>query len=295
VTDPKQAVSLRDWVQGARLRTLPLAVGPVLLGSTSAWTRGELSPVLSVLALLVAVALQVGVNYANDYSDGVRGADSNRVGPQRLTGSGRVSPERVKNAAIFCLAVAMVAGGTLVLLASAWWMLLVGALALWAAWTYTGGTRPYGYRGLGEFVVFVFFGPVATLGTAYVHLGLFPLEAWVTGAAVGFFASAVLLENNLRDRETDQLVGKRTLSVLFGVTVSKNLTTAFLLAPYVLFFVLAPSMVGVLVALVPGLLSVWALIIVWRGSSPQQLVAALQLTSLNSLIFSIALSAALLV
>lgn len=295
MTEIGRRASLAEWLGGARLRTLPLAFGPVLLGSASAWLRDGFDPVLAGLSALVAVFLQVGVNYANDYSDGVRGTDSDRVGPKRLTGSGLVPPELVKRAAILCFGFAVVAGGVLIVLTAAWWMLVVGVFAVWAAWTYTGGTRPYGYRGLGELVVFVFFGPVATLGTAYVQLGFLPVEAWLTGSAIGFFASAVLLENNLRDRETDRVVGKRTLSVLMGATGSKALITFFLISPYGLFLALEPSIAGVVIGLAPALLTTWVLLVVWRATSARQLIVALQLTSMNSLMFAVSVSVALLV
>ena len=283
------------WLRGARLRTLPLAVGPVLLGSASAWIVGSFDPLLASLALLVAVSLQIGVNYANDYSDGVRGTDDFRVGPARLTGSGVVEPGLVKRAAIVSFGVAVVAGGALVVLSGALWLAAVGALALWAAWTYTGGTRPYGYRGLGEIVVFVFFGPVATAGTAYVQAGFVPWESLVTGTAMGFFAAAVLMTNNLRDIGPDEQAGKRTLSVQIGALASKRVVTALLVFPYTLVLLLYAMFPWSVVVLLTSVLVAVAGTRLWRGRSPAALISALQITSVTSLLYAALLSIAMIV
>ena len=200
---------------GARPRTLPAAVVPVAVGAASA--AGAESPVWwRVLpALVVSLALQVGVNYANDYSDGIKGTDTDRVGPLRLVGSGSATPSAVKRAALTSLAVAGLAG--LVLAAvTTWWLLAVGAAAMVAAWTYTGGPRPYGYAGLGEIFVFVFFGIVATLGTEYVTAETVSTTAVASSVAVGAVACALLVVNNLRDREGDARSGKITLAVRLG-------------------------------------------------------------------------------
>ena len=158
--------SVGEWVAGARPRTLPTAVSPVLVGTGAAVGAGAVQPVRALLALVVAVALVVGVNYANDYSDGIRGTDDERVGPMRLVGSRLAAPAAVRNAAFLCFSVAALAGLTLVSLTRQWWLVAVGAVCIAGAWFYTGGRRPYGYAGLGEVAVFVFFGPVAVLGTA---------------------------------------------------------------------------------------------------------------------------------
>jgi 1,4-dihydroxy-2-naphthoate polyprenyltransferase len=207
--------SAAQWLQGARPRTLPAAVAPVLAGTAIAVYDGDEAWWKAALALVVALALQVGVNYANDYSDGVRGTDEVRVGPQRLVGSRVASPVSVKRAAFVCFGVAAVAG--LVLAATvAWWLVLVGLLCMLAAWFYTGGSTPYGYRALGEVMVFVFFGLVAVLGTYYVQAERLTLAALYAACGIGALACAILVANNLRDIPTDAEVGKRTLAVVLG-------------------------------------------------------------------------------
>jgi len=204
-----------QWVSGARPRTLPAAISPVLAGTGLAVYDDEAVWWKAGLALVVALALQVGVNYANDYSDGVRGTDADRVGPMRLVGSGAASAGAVKQAAFASFAVAAAAG--LVLAATtAWWLIAVGAVAIAAAWYYTGGRSPYGYRGLGEVSVFVFFGLVAVMGTAYVQTEEISLASLWVGCAVGSLACAILVANNLRDLPTDAASGKRTLAVHLG-------------------------------------------------------------------------------
>jgi 1,4-dihydroxy-2-naphthoate octaprenyltransferase len=204
-----------QWLAGARPRTLPAAVAPVLAGTAVAAHEDGAVWWKALLALVVALALQVGVNYANDYSDGVRGTDADRVGPLRLVGSGVAAAADVKRAAFLAFGVAAVAGLVLAL-TSAWWLVLVGAVAVAAAWYYTGGRSPYGYRGLGEVMVFVFFGLVAVVGTTYVQTGTAPLVAWYAAAGTGALACAILVANNLRDIPTDREAGKRTLAVVLG-------------------------------------------------------------------------------
>ncbi len=204
---------IRLWIQGARPRTLPAALVPVAVGTAAAapdvvWWR-------AAVALVVAVALQVGVNYANDYSDGVRGTDANRVGPARLVGGGMVAPAAVRRAAFGAFAVAAVAGLVLAI-AVALWLVAVGLACMIAGWYYTGGRRPYGYAGLGEVFVFVFFGLVATAGTAFVQTEELTGLAVVAAVPVGLLASALLVANNLRDIAQDQAAGKRTLAVRLG-------------------------------------------------------------------------------
>jgi 1,4-dihydroxy-2-naphthoate octaprenyltransferase len=211
-----------QWLAGARPRTLPAAVAPVLVGTAAA---DEPSAGRALLALVVALALQVGVNYANDYSDGVRGTDADRVGPLRLVGSGAAPPSAVRRAALLGFAVAAVAGLVLSLLTSVW-LVVVGAVAIGAAWGYTGTPRPYGYRGLGEVSVFVFFGLVAVCGTAYVQGGRVTVPAVLGGVAMGALACAILVANNLRDLPTDDAAGKRTLAVRLGDAPTRGLYRA---------------------------------------------------------------------
>ncbi|MCW5952897.1 MAG: 1,4-dihydroxy-2-naphthoate polyprenyltransferase [Propionibacteriaceae bacterium] len=205
-----------DWLEGARPRTLPAAVAPVLAGSGVAAFHGGFDPLLALLAALVALALQVGVNFANDYSDGIRGTDAQRVGPLRLVGSGAASAASVRAAALACFGLAGLTGLTIVALTGSWWLLAVGALAILAAWFYTGGPRPYGYLGLGEVFVFVFFGLVAVTGTVYVQLGWVPASGWWAAIAIGALACVLLVANNLRDLAGDEAVGKRTLATRLG-------------------------------------------------------------------------------
>ena len=203
-------------MEGARPRTLPAALSPVVAGSGIAAFENAFDLVAAVLCLVVALALQVGVNFANDYSDGVRGTDADRVGPMRLVGSGAVEPARVKAAAFGCFGVAALAGLGLVLLTQLWWLLIVGAAAIAAAWFYTGGSRPYGYLGLGEVFVFVFFGLVAVSGTVLVQVGRTTAATWPAAVMIGALACAILVANNLRDLRGDAAVGKRTLATRLG-------------------------------------------------------------------------------
>jgi 1,4-dihydroxy-2-naphthoate octaprenyltransferase len=215
--------SVAQWVEGARPRTLPAAVAPVAVGTGAAFGLDGGSWPRALLAMVVALALQVGVNYANDYSDGIRGTDEERVGPLRLVGSGAATPRAVKAAAVAAFAVAGVAGIALVALAGAWWLLAVGAACILAAWFYTGGRNPYGYNGLGEVFVFVFFGLVAVLGTTYTQAGRISAAAVVGACGVGLIACAILVANNLRDVPSDTIAGKRTLAVMLGDPASRTL------------------------------------------------------------------------
>jgi 1,4-dihydroxy-2-naphthoate octaprenyltransferase len=223
-----------QWISGARPRTLPAAVSPVVAGTGAAAGLGHADAVRAVLALVVALALQVGVNYANDYSDGIRGTDDVRVGPFRLTGSGAAPPRQVRAAALSAFAVAGVAGLVLVALSGAWWLAIVGAACVAAAWFYTGGPRPYGYAGLGEVFVFVFFGLVAVLGTAYTQAGRVSWSTVAAAAGIGALACAILVANNLRDIPTDAAAGKRTLAVRLGDTSTRRLYAGLCALPFVL-------------------------------------------------------------
>jgi len=221
-----------QWVSAARPRTLPAAVAPVRAGTGAAAALDGVRPGLAVLALVVSLALQVGVNYANDYSDGIRGTDDHRVGPFRLTGSGAAAPAAVKRAAFACFGLAAVAGLALVGWSGHWWLLGVGALAILAAWYYTGGSHPYGYAGLGEVFVFVFFGLVAVLGTTYTQAGRLSAAAVAAAIGVGALTCAILVANNLRDIPTDEVAGKHTLAVRLGDRATRALYLGLLAAPF---------------------------------------------------------------
>lgn len=223
-----------QWIQGARPRTLPTAVSPVVVGTGAAIGSGAVMPGRALLALVVAVALVVGVNFANDYSDGIRGTDDERVGPLRLVGSKAARPSTVRAAALICFAVSGLAGLTLVSLSRQWWLIAVGALCVAGAWFYTGGSRPYGYAGLGEVAVFIFFGPVAVLGTVLTQSGPPDALAIVGAVGVGMLTCAVLVANNLRDIPTDEAVGKRTLAVILGDRDTRRLYAALVLIPFLL-------------------------------------------------------------
>lgn len=287
--DPRRVekATARDWIGAARLRTLPLAIAPVLLGTGAAMVVvDEFHWVIALFCLVVAVALQIGVNYANDYSDGIRGTDDVRVGPARLTASGKAKPRTVALVALAFFAIAAIAGLALTIRTQQWWFLVIGALCLLAAWFYTGGKRPYGYYGLGEVFVFVFFGLVATLGTTWVQAFTLPQEAWFGAVAAGLFACAVLLANNLRDIDQDRAAGKRTLTVLIGRTATRVLFTLFVLLPFLIAGFLAlfyPIAWLSLIVLLPVLA---AILIVWTYRLPRELVVALGLTSLSSLAYA---------
>ena len=285
-------ITWRNWVGGARIRTLPLAVAPVAAGAGIAHMVHGFSWPLTLLALAVAVLLQIGVNYANDYSDGIRGTDEFRVGPARLTGSGLVNPKRVLATALVFFALAAVAGLAAVIISGRWWFLALGVIAIIAAWFYTGGKRPYGYAGWGEIVVFIFFGLVATVGTVWLQTDVQTQEAWFAGAGVGFFAVAVLVVNNLRDIPTDTLAGKRTLAVRIGPAWTKVLFIACLVLPFgvpLLFGIAHPGMMYVWFVL---LMVIPAIIIVLTQKTARELILVLQLTSFAALAYGILLGLA---
>jgi len=303
----KRKATARDWIGGARLRTLTLGVVPVVLGTAVAFVDsgepGDFGDYLAkgshlavaLLALAVALFLQIGVNYSNDYSDGVRGTDEYRVGPARLTGAGLAKPRTVLTVALTFFGLAAVAGLVIVLLAQLWWLLLVGAAAIVAAWFYTGGKKPYGYNALGEVFVFVFFGLVAVLGTQFVQIREVTLSGWAAAVAAGFFACAVLMVNNIRDIDEDQLAGKRTLAVVVGRPVARVLFGLFLMLPYVvlLWFVLLYFRTGF--TYFSLLLALPALAIGVSSRKPRELITALQLSSFGSLAFGVVLGITLAV
>ena len=281
-----------QWLEGARPRTLPAAVAPVLVGSGAAAAADGFSLGRAVLALVVALALQVGVNYANDYSDGIRGTDEHRVGPLRLVGSGVAAPRTVLTAALACFGVAAVAGFVLSSLAS-WWLLIVGAVAIAAAWAYTGTTRPYGYRGLGEVSVFVFFGLVAVLGTTYVQAEQLTWPSFAGGVGCGALACAILVTNNLRDIPTDEDVGKRTLAVVLGDRRTRTLYPALVVSAFAAVVVVAPLTPGALLALLAAPLAHAPVSAVRAGLTGRALVPVLQGTGKLQLAYGVLLATGL--
>ncbi|HXT46628.1 MAG TPA: 1,4-dihydroxy-2-naphthoate polyprenyltransferase [Pseudonocardiaceae bacterium] len=285
--------SVAQWVQGARPRTLPNSIAPVLAGWGAAAALGSSHWARALLALVVALALQIGVNYANDYSDGIRGTDAVRVGPMRLVGSGVAAPGAVRTAALVSFAVAGMAGLVLVTLAGRWWLLPLGAACMAAAWCYTGGPRPYGYAGFGEPAVFVFFGLVAVLGTQYVVSGRITLTGAVAAIAVGAMSAAVLVANNLRDIPTDALAAKRTIAVRLGDQRTRTLYTVLLAVPLVVTLGLATARWTTLAGLLALFFAVPALRRVRGGANGAELIPVLRDTGLAMLVWAMATGAAL--
>ena len=244
------------WLMAARPRTLSAAVSPVLVGTAIAHRAGALRPLPALLALLASLFIQIGTNFANDYSDFKRGADANRLGPQRVTQSGLVAPGTVKLAAWIAFGISGVLGIGLAAL-SGWPVIAIGVASVAAGWLYTGGPWPLGYHGLGDLFVFVFFGLVATCGTAYAQALFVPREAWVAGAAVGSLATAILVVNNLRDRQTDAKVGKNTLAVKLGAAASRAQYVVLVVAPFALALLLGTAWpLLALLAAIPALRTV---------------------------------------
>ena len=288
-----------QWLEGARPRTLPAAVAPVLAGTGVAAFLDQAVWWKALLALVVSLALQVGVNYANDYSDGIRGTDENRVGPLRLVGSGAATARSVKLAAFGCFGAAAVVG--LVLAATTnWWLVLLGLLCIVAAWFYTGGRSPYGYHALGEVMVFVFFGLVAVMGTTYVQTSTLAAESLVpslyAGIGVGALACAILVANNLRDIPTDRVAGKRTLAVVLGEGRTRALFALLLGAAAVSLLALALATTWwALLGLVFVATAVPAARLVLAGTTGRELVPVLQKTGVAELLYAVGAFAGLLV
>ena len=291
---PQPRPTASQWVAAARPRTLPAAISPVVAATGIAAYEGGFALLPALLALVVALALQVGVNYANDYSDGIRGTDAARVGPMRLVGSGLARPAAVRAAAFASFGVAAVAGLVLVIITQHWWLLAVGAACVLAAWYYTGGKRPYGYRGLGELFVFVFFGLVATCGTGYVQTGRLSPALVAAAVAIGAFACAILVANNLRDIDGDRAVGKRTLATRLGYRGTRSLYVALV------------SLGAIMINVVAALTSAWTLLgllgpvviipaarTVLAGARGRDLIGVLKATGLAELVAAIGLAVGL--
>jgi 1,4-dihydroxy-2-naphthoate octaprenyltransferase len=282
---------LNKWVLGARVKTLPAAVAPVLVGASFA---PAINWINAGLALIVSLSLQIAVNFSNDYSDGIRGTDANRVGPTRLVASGLASAKAVRTAAFISFATACIAG-TLLSLNTTLWLILVGLISVLAAWGYTGGKKPYGYLGFGEFSVFIFFGLVATIGSYYVQTQQINWEIVLLSIPIGSLSCAILVINNLRDRPLDEIAGKRTLAVKLGDQKTRYFY-GFLLIITQLSVLLALSInrqVALVMICLPLVYKV--LMQVLRGAKEEELIAVLGKTARVQLITAVLISLALLI
>ena len=281
---------MNKWIIGARPRTLAAAIAPVLVATAYAGSNWE--PIRALSALLVSLSLQIGVNYANDYSDGIRGTDDSRIGPVRLTASGLASPKSVRTAALISFLFAALIGLTLAA-ATSWWVILIGALAINAAWGYTGGANPYGYKGLGEISVFLFFGIVATVGSYYAQTEVLNLQIFIVAIPMGSLACAILAINNLRDRAQDQFVGKKTLAVRLGDSGARKLYIALLISAHL--FALLTFKPAVLLTLLSAPLT-WNLARgVAGGVSSADLIPYLAKTGKLQLVFAILFALGLII
>jgi 1,4-dihydroxy-2-naphthoate octaprenyltransferase len=282
-----------QWVEGARPRTLPNAIAPVVVGAGAAAAIDGFVWWKSLLALVVSLALIIGVNFANDYSDGIRGTDAQRVGPLRLVGSGVARPTLVRAVAFGCFGLAAVTGLVLVIVSGLWWLVLLGAVCIAGAWFYTGGRRPYGYAGLGEIAVFVFFGLAAVLGTQYVQSGRVSGTGIADAVAIGTFSSAVLIANNLRDIPTDRETGKRTLAVKLGDERTRLLYQALVVVPLLVSIGTAFVSPWTLLGLVAAPLVAGPVLRMRRGAVGMALIPVLRDTGLAMLVWGVATSVAL--
>ena len=281
-------LQVNKWILGARPRTLPAAIAPVVVASALAGT--DFNWFRAALALKVGVWLQIGVNYANDYSDGVKGTDEIRVGPTRLVASGLASAKSVKNAAFISFAIASIAGVWLSLLTSPL-LILIGILAIAAAWGYTGGKNPYGYSGLGELSVFTFFGLVATMGTYYAQTEKITLNSFIIAIPMGALSCAILAVNNIRDRAQDELVGKRTLAVRLGDAKARRIFVALLVTAHVA--AVATLVPTALLTLVVAPMSYSISKLVLSGVTGKDLIPVLGRTGKLQLMFAIVFALAL--
>ena len=280
-----------QWVAGARPKTLPAVISPVIVGTAFAGYNANALNFL--LALIVGLGLQVGVNYANDYSDGIKGTDSDRVGPMRLVGSGAATAEAVKRAALFSIGIAALAGVMLAARTS-WLLLVIGALAILAAWTYTGGPKPYGYYALGDVSVFLFFGLVATLGTYFVHTESISIEVILAAIAMGCLSCAILVLNNLRDLEKDKAAKKITLAVKIGDGATRSMLHGLFIAPILIVLALIPNSFFHLIAILAIPQILFVLKKIRSGASGSALIELLERTGRIQIIYALAISFAAL-
>ncbi len=285
--------SREEWIAGARPKTLPAAVAPVVVGTSIAYYEQSFRPVVALMALIVALAFQIGVNYSNDYSDGIRGTDAERVGPIRLVGQGLASPDAVKRAALLSYATGAVAGLLMVVISGFWLLIPVGIASVAAGWFYTGGKNPYGYKGFGEIFVFVFFGLVAVVGTTASQTGNISLFALLGGISCGALSCAILVTNNLRDRAGDELVGKKTLAVRLGDRGTRELYRTLILIAYAMPVILSSLADGpefAYISLATLLTARRPLMAVQNGATGPDLIPVLAATGKMLLLFSLSLA-----
>ena len=288
--------SLTLWIKGARPKTLPAAIAPVLVGTASVSLEKDIDRewINSLLALVVSLALQVAVNYANDYSDGIRGTDQQRVGPLRLVGSGSKSAASVKRAAVIAFGVAAIFG-LILAVTTTLWLLIIGVMCLAAGWFYTGGKNPYGYIGLGEVFVFVFFGVVATVGTTFVVIQKITLVSFLSSVVVGSLACALLAVNNLRDIAGDTISGKRTLAVRLGDRHARNFFVSLFIVAALAIIVLSLGHVSVLLGLLGLATAILPIRKVRSGAIGADLVTVLAMTGRTQIAVAVMLSFGLLI
>lgn len=285
--------NLHAWWEASRPHTWPNAFAPVIAGTGVAAFTAHANLGRALLALLVAWALIIGVNFANDYSDGIRGTDDDRSGPTRITASGLADPKDVKLAAFIAFGVAGLFGIILSVLAGAWWLILVGAACIAAAWFYTGGNNPYGYIGLGEVSVFIFFGLVAVMGTEFVQTGFLSWEGLLVAVAIGAISASVNLVNNIRDIPTDAASGKQTIAVRLGDSRARTLFTVLTCVPFVVSVLLALVYAPALVGLVALPLAIAAIMKVRSGATGAALIPVLGLNGKAMLAWAVLTAVAL--
>lgn len=288
--------SIDLWIQGARPKTLPAAIAPVVVGAACAQLESSMQNnwLNAVFALAVSLALQVAVNYANDYSDGIRGTDKNRVGPLRLVGSGAKKPADVKKATFLAFGVAAVFGFVLAA-TTTWWLLLVGVFCFLAGWFYTGGKHPYGYLGFGEFFVFIFFGVVATMGTTFVINEQLTLVSFLASVVVGCLACALLAVNNLRDIAGDQISNKKTLAVRIGESGARKFYISLFIVAGFAVILIALSYSAALIAMLGLAVAVKPIKRVYAGATGADLIDVLVMTGRVQILVAISLSVGLLI